>query len=900
MYPRNAASPERIAVGQVVQISDGAIQSSGVSITVRGQGGAEGAGGGTIAYGADGTVYYTPLQSETNFTSFVVIAYKASCYSASVTVITTSTSVAGTVNVGEVNGQTATAAATVDFDDLAAIKAVTDNLPNGGTLSGIETSLTTIDGIVDAILVDTDVTIPGLIAALNDIAATDVWAAGTRTLTAGTNIDGSTFTALPNVTLADGVVHGGSTARLVLGTSTSSPAFLATSSADGPAVNFHNSNVGNGTALQLTAGGSTVFSYNGEPVIAAGSVPSILEVQADVTKIHGTAITETSAGRIAGNFSTFYDNADAATTQTVDDVGGGGGADPWSTALPGAYGAGTAGFILGTNLDAVLTDRTLATADYFDPATDTVATVTTLTNLPAITTNWLTAAGLATDAVNEIVDQVWLETLADHSGSSGSMAEALAAAGGAGDPWITPVPGSYTGSQAGKVLADVLVDVTGLNGDAMRGTDGANTTTPPTVAAIRSEMDSNSTQLAAIVADTNILQVEWANGGRLDSLLDTAAGYTIPSASTIASQIMNTDFTLFTTDSTVGSVFGDLDGFTGGSTYTIINDMATAVSALNDISAADVWASGTRTLTANTNLNDPTAAAIADAVWDELYAGHMGAGTFGEAVVDTLGNTASIQSSLGTVSATVAFILADTSELQTNQGNWLTATGFSTHSVADIWNEPQVGYTTAGTFGDNLDARVSEAGGGGTVDANIVSMDGTALTTQIQAGLYHFFNVVTPTQTMNNVGSGGGGDASLSNQVTMLGILQGSSVIVSQANLRVGDKITVRQATDYLLLDGRQISWTGDTEDQWPDLTGASLTFTAIQGGTTITKTCVVTAETGTQAFYVEFTAAELASALVPTGSYRYYINAVLASSSKINLVENGTLRVTQPFSSGE
>lgn len=32
-------------------------------------------------------------------------------------------------------------------------------------------------------------------------------------------------------------------------------------------------------------------------------------------------------------------------------------------------------------------------------------------------------------------------------------------------------------------------------------------------------------------------------------------------------------------------------------------------------------------------------------------------------------------------------ILADTGELQTNQGNWLTATGFSTHSAADVRTE---------------------------------------------------------------------------------------------------------------------------------------------------------------------------------------------------------------------
>ncbi len=42
-------------------------------------------------------------------------------------------------------------------------------------------------------------------------------------------------------------------------------------------------------------------------------------------------------------------------------------------------------------------------------------------------------------------------------------------------------------------------------GTAMRGTDGANTTTPPTVSAIRTEMDANSTQLAAIKLVTDLL-----------------------------------------------------------------------------------------------------------------------------------------------------------------------------------------------------------------------------------------------------------------------------------------------------------------------------------------------------------------------------------------------------------
>lgn len=49
--------------------------------------------------------------------------------------------------------------------------------------------------------------------------------------------------------------------------------------------------------------------------------------------------------------------------------------------------------------------RTLPSADYFNPATDPVATVTTVTNavtLPSIPVNWITAAGVAADAVAEI------------------------------------------------------------------------------------------------------------------------------------------------------------------------------------------------------------------------------------------------------------------------------------------------------------------------------------------------------------------------------------------------------------------------------------------------------------------------------------------------------------------
>ena len=99
MYPRNAASPEPIAIGAVVQISDGAVQTSGVTVRIKPVGVAEGNGAGTTAYSTDGVVLYTPTQAETNYTSFVLIASKAGCIPASQTVITSESTVSGRVYV---------------------------------------------------------------------------------------------------------------------------------------------------------------------------------------------------------------------------------------------------------------------------------------------------------------------------------------------------------------------------------------------------------------------------------------------------------------------------------------------------------------------------------------------------------------------------------------------------------------------------------------------------------------------------------------------------------------------------------------------------------------------------------------------------------------------------------
>jgi hypothetical protein len=96
MYPKNAASPPSIAIGAVVQISDGTVQTSGVTVYHRTSGTTESAGGGTTSVGATtGVIYYTPTQAETNYESFELVAFKAGCVPAVVTVVTSASATSG-------------------------------------------------------------------------------------------------------------------------------------------------------------------------------------------------------------------------------------------------------------------------------------------------------------------------------------------------------------------------------------------------------------------------------------------------------------------------------------------------------------------------------------------------------------------------------------------------------------------------------------------------------------------------------------------------------------------------------------------------------------------------------------------------------------------------------------
>jgi hypothetical protein len=118
----------------------------------------------------------------------------------------------------------------------------------------------------------------------------------------------------------------------------------------------------------------------------------------------------------------------------------------------------------------------------------------------------------------------------------------------------------------------------------------------------------------------------------------------------------------------------------GAITAGVIADNAIDAAALAADAGAEigtaVWSTVSRTLTSS---GDPSAATIADAVWDEARSGHTVVGTFGEKVnAQVTGMDANV--------ITAAALAADAGA-----------------EIADtVWDEPTAGHTTAGSAGKAL------------------------------------------------------------------------------------------------------------------------------------------------------------------------------------------------------
>lgn len=158
------------------------------------------------------------------------------------------------------------------------------------------------------------------------------------------------------------------------------------------------------TGVPTTLAGTPVVSVleqNNATPITAGITLSV--DRAAVAGLNEVAIAATTGnGYAAGTYSVYISTGTVDGVSVVGEIVGTFTLNSSAafTRLGAPAGASVSADIADVPTVAELNARTLLAADYFDPATDAVATVTNLTNLPAITSNWLTAAGIAAGALD--------------------------------------------------------------------------------------------------------------------------------------------------------------------------------------------------------------------------------------------------------------------------------------------------------------------------------------------------------------------------------------------------------------------------------------------------------------------------------------------------------------------
>jgi hypothetical protein len=296
-----------------------------------------------------------------------------------------------------------------------------------------------------------------------------------------------------------------------------------------------------------------------------------------------------------------------------------------------------------TNLDATVSSR-LATSGYTTPPTVTAirtemdSNSTKLANLDATVSSRSTYAGADTSGTTTLLSRLTSgrATNLDNLDAAISSRSTYAGADTAGTTTLlTRLPSALT-------ITSGKVDVNDKTGFSLA-------VAPPTAAAIRAEIDSNSTKLDVAVSTRSTYAGADTSGTTtlLSRLTSTRAGLldNLDAAITSRSSHTAADVWAVTT-----RALTDKAGFSLTSAYdpaktaaqpgdsmVASNERGTdnallASSYTAPPSAAAIWSNGTRTLTAFGFSITTDNAAIADAVWDEALSGHSTAGTAGLAL----------------------------------------------------------------------------------------------------------------------------------------------------------------------------------------------------------------------------------------------------------------------------
>lgn len=330
----------------------------------------------------------------------------------------------------------------------------------------------------------------------------------------------------------------------------------------------------------------------------------------------GGTLTETTGGRIAGNFDTFFENADAATTQTVDDVGSGG------------------GDATAANQNTIINHLTDVKGTSFvkdtHSLTDITADVTGINGAAMRgTDSALLAASAPTNfgdlAITATTGKITVGTNDDKTGYSISGSKTTLDA-------LNDISTTDVNTEVDTALTDI-----GLDHLLSTAVVGADVTDNSIFAKLVSS--SVTADWDTYVNTTDSLQ---ANRDKIDSLNDVAATDIVSAGAitTLSGAVVNVDTVDTCTTNTdmrgtdsallassAPTNFGDLaiTAITGKVTVGTNDDKA-GYSISGTITTLDALDTAqdtqhTTTQSAISSLNDPSSADIADAVWDELLTG---------------------------------------------------------------------------------------------------------------------------------------------------------------------------------------------------------------------------------------------------------------------------------------
>lgn len=507
--------------------------------------------------------------------------------------------------------------------------------------------------------------------------------------------------------------------------------------------------------------------------------------------------------------------------------------------------------------------------------TGTLSTVTTLTNLPAITANWLTNAGIAADTGLQ------------------SIRSSTAQAGGG-----TSITLDASASATTDYYKNDLIYITGGTGVGQsRFCTAYNGTTK--VATVNSAWATNpdNTSTFAIIP------------------FDSIPGATAPSAATVATAVW-TDLlagTDFSTAASIGKLIKDyLDAAISSrmATFTLPTNFSALAITPGGIVQSDLQTIKTQTVTCSGGVTVPAAtlASTSNITTIGAVSGTVGSvtGNVGGNVVGSVGSVTgltvsnldvAVSSRMATYAQPTGFLAATFPTTVASTTNITAASGvsLSTAGLAAFFTTNSGTTYPSAVAGSVVKEIVTNASGGGGGSVTVSGYDsGQDPATLVLDALASNHNIASTIGAKINSAAAAGDP--LASEVPgsypggtagyVLGQIGSGEVTFAGPVIGDDDSFEVIQGDDYLNADSRALSWTFGAS---PNLTGATVVM-RINTPVTTVLTGTVTGE-GTSAQVVKFDIPRTTTETFDVRNYRFDIQVTLADASVETPVQ-GIMRV--------